>query len=592
MSKPNNKRFLVTTPDETTWDLKQPLLFLGEWCRLFSRRDISTELDIAIHPYHWDDRHKYERDYRDLGKLYEQKLADLSIQLGNLHGVSTEIRYWRIIIGPWLRFFIDAVFDRYELVRTVSETNAISGTRIHTYNLNDWIPTDFQEFYDQFRDDPWNHIIFSECIINSGITFEKLSSQITPRKKAEVVQNPFRKLVKRFLESYLNFLPSRFSKIVIVASNMPLAKLINFQKTLGQLPYVSSPNVRVNDRIRDDGKRASLIFNQPETPFEQLLNKLIATLIPYAYIENFSTFQKKSLSRFPKDPKLILTANAYQADDGFKIWAAHHVENNKPLILEQHGGHYGIGLLNQTEDHQLKIADKFASWGWKSKEYSNVVPMPALKLNSGEIKYNKSGNILMTTASYPRYFYCHFSVAVAGQMLGYIEEQIRFVKILSSDMLNSLRIRTDTGQFGWDINDRFHAAGIGGVIESSGGISLIKRLESCRISVSTYNATVFLETLAANFPTLVFFDPGKYEIRSEARPMMDQLRKVGILHDTPESAARFLNEIGNDVEQWWLNDEIQEVREQFCDNFAFSSADWEADWETFLKLCLRSSEYG
>jgi len=64
---------------------------------------------------------------------------------------------------------------------------------------------------------------------------------------------------------------------------------------------------------------------------------------------------------------------------------------------------------------------------------------------------------------------------------------------------------------------------------------------------------------------------------------------VGILHDTPGSAARFLNEIGNNVEKWWLNDEVQEVREKFCDNFAFSSADWKADWETFLKLCLSSS---
>ena len=116
----NKKRFLVTTPDETTWDLKRPLLFLGEWCKLFGKREILKDLDIVLHLYHWDDRQKYQNDYKYLEKIYEQKLAELSIQLGNMHDVSTEIRYWRIIIGPWLRFFIDTVFDRYELIRTVN----------------------------------------------------------------------------------------------------------------------------------------------------------------------------------------------------------------------------------------------------------------------------------------------------------------------------------------------------------------------------------------------------------------------------------------------------------------------------------------
>ena len=100
MFEKNKKRLLVTTPDETTWDLKRPLLFLGEWCKLFGKREILKDLDIVLHLYHWDDRQKYQNDYKYLEKIYEQKLAELSIHLGNMHDVSTEIRYWRIIIGP------------------------------------------------------------------------------------------------------------------------------------------------------------------------------------------------------------------------------------------------------------------------------------------------------------------------------------------------------------------------------------------------------------------------------------------------------------------------------------------------------------
>jgi putative transferase (TIGR04331 family) len=580
----NKKRLLVTTPDETTWDLKRPLLFLGEWCKLFGKRDILKDLDIVLHLYHWDDRQKYQNDYKYLEKIYEQKLAELSIQLGNMHDVSTEIRYWRIIIGPWLRFFIDTVFDRYELIRTVAESDSVEDTKIHTYKLNDWIPLDFQEFYEQFRDDPWNHIIFAECIINSGMNFSILDTKIMPQKSKRPKQYALKKWGKRFLESYLNFFPASFNKISIVAAYIPVRNLIKFQKSLGQLPYISSPNIRINNKQTESAKRQTIVFTKAKTPFEQLLNKLIVALIPYAYIENFAALKDKSLARFPKHPKLILTANAYQADDGFKVWAAHHVNKKIPLILEQHGGHYGIGLLNQTEDHQLKIADTFASWGWKSKEHSNVSQMPSIKLSSGEIKYfNKKGDILMTIASYPRYFYCHYSVPVAGQMLDYIEEQIRFAKTLDIKILNSLKVRTDTGQFGWEISKRFDAAGIGSIVESSDGVSLNKRLEGCRISISTYNATVFLETLAANFPTLVFFDPKKYEFRPDVMPIMDKLRKVGILHNTPESASIFLNKLDNRIEEWWNGEILQITRKEFCLIFANKSPKWHVVWSTFLK---------
>jgi putative transferase (TIGR04331 family) len=105
--------------------------------------------------------------------------------------------------------------------------------------------------------------------------------------------------------------------------------------------------------------------------------------------------------------------------------------------------------------------------------------------------------------------------------------------------------------------------------------------------VSTYNATVFLETLAANFPTLVFFDPGKYEIRQEAVSFMDSLRKVGILHDTPESAARFLNKIGADISEWWKDETLQEIRKVFCQSYAHSAEDWIDIWNRFFRSFLQ-----
>jgi len=46
------QRFLVTTADERTWPKDRPILFLGEWCRLYNRRHVWSKLDaIVADPY-------------------------------------------------------------------------------------------------------------------------------------------------------------------------------------------------------------------------------------------------------------------------------------------------------------------------------------------------------------------------------------------------------------------------------------------------------------------------------------------------------------------------------------------------------------
>ncbi|SVB59599.1 uncharacterized protein METZ01_LOCUS212453, partial [marine metagenome] len=52
------ERLLVSTALEASWSDTEPMLFLGEWCRLYSRRDRLLSADTLVLPYHWDDRRK------------------------------------------------------------------------------------------------------------------------------------------------------------------------------------------------------------------------------------------------------------------------------------------------------------------------------------------------------------------------------------------------------------------------------------------------------------------------------------------------------------------------------------------------------
>ena len=109
-------RLLVSTAIEESWGESEPVLFLGEWCRIFSRRRQWEGLDAEVVPYHWSDRKKVETDRVYLWDLHERLLVDLARKLNGIHGVDHGTRYWRILIGPWLGYFTQTLFDRWEQI--------------------------------------------------------------------------------------------------------------------------------------------------------------------------------------------------------------------------------------------------------------------------------------------------------------------------------------------------------------------------------------------------------------------------------------------------------------------------------------------
>jgi len=59
---------------------------------------------------------------------------------------------------------------------------------------------------------------------------------------------------------------------------------------------------------------------------------------------------------------------------------------------------------------------------------------------------------------------------------------------------------------------------------------------------------------------------------------IDDLESVGILHRTVESAAEFVNRVESHPEDWWHSTRVQEVRRNFCEQYANFSHDWKSLW--------------
>ena len=82
-------------------------------------------------------------------------------------------------------------------------------------------------------------------------------------------------------------------------------------------------------------------------------------------------------------------------------------------------------------------------------------------------------------------------------------------------------------------------------------------------------ATTYNESLAANIPTVIYWDPKLWEWDESVESAFLKLESVGIFHNTPESAAKHVGKIWNNLEEWWYSKEVQKERDFFCTNYAY-----------------------
>jgi len=575
---------LITTANKRTWGENNSVVFLGEWCRIYKEKNAWSKLEHKVLPYHWDNRERCYSDYKYLTTVYEEYLQSLSSKLNHIHNCNYSYRYWRIVLGPWLRSFIDVVFDRYTSIVEATEFPEISSTLIMDYKEEDWAPKDYYQFYKNITTDKWNHIIYSEIIKNlDTINYKLVDKKFFPPSTFNKKANGSIPLQLRnyIFNNIIRLVPIRSDAIYFTSSYFSLNNLINLQLKLKQIPYPHGPVIEIKDIPSNQILRTDLKFSY-NNDYEKILGKMIPKHLPKCYLEGFNQLNVLSEKYFPKKVRIIFTGNADSQDDAFKVWAAGQIEKGTKLYIGQHGGPIGVCLWSQRDDHQINISDKFFSWGWTGQN-SKVEAMPATKLiNLNKNIYpKKNGEIISVLTSLPRYFYCSFNMPIAGQFLNYINYQIQLLKLLDPKLQNLFSLRLDHPDFNWNLIERFSDSGFANNIDYK-NINLYQRLKQCRLCIAPHNATVFLETFSANFPTVLYWNPKYYEIKKSAKKHYDKLNEVGILHYTPQSAASLLNEIYHDPMKWWMQEDIQLAKDKFCKKNAYVSDNWLDEWENEL----------
>jgi putative transferase (TIGR04331 family) len=561
------KRFLVTTALEETWPDGGPVLFLGEWCRLYSRKNRWSMMDAAVLPYHWDDRAKLYSDYQYLRGLHERLLADLTGQLNQIHGVDHGTRYWRILIGPWLGYFTQMLFDRWCSIQQAVIQYELSATIVLTSREETLVPNDMADFNRLFVGDEWNQGIYAAIL--QGFTTVPCTKRarpgVTGGPKEEVAPNWKRQLKRMLASGYARVasVMTRDQDAFFLATYLPSGDEMKLHRRLKQMPQLwrSIPPVQV---AADGNRRQWVMPGASGSEFEACARALIPQQIPAIYLEGYGPLVEQTTALpWPKQPRLIWTSNNEIADDVFKAWAAQKVERGSPLVIGQHGGHYGVGCWSFTEEHQMAICDCYLSWGWADPEQPKVVPVGQLKskLPLG-VRHAEQPGALLVTAVHPRYSYWMYSTPVASQWLDYFSDQFAFVGHLPKSIQDVLTVRLYPQDLGWSQAPRWRDH-FPSLLVDEGCSDIDDLIRQSRLYISTYNATTYLESFTMNVPTVIYWNQNHWELRDSAVPYFEDLKRVGIFHETPESAARHVAAIWDDIDAWWKSPAVGEVIERF-----------------------------
>lgn len=580
----NPSYVLVTTALKETRALDSCNLFLGDWCLDFDEKSMYP--DSVILKYHWSDFSKLESDYILIGEIYEKFLIIVGNKLNEIHGVSYSSRYWRILIGPWLGYFIQGMFDKWQNLTEAFENYKISQTIIIDFPIEEMIPNDMTSFAKLLSRNDWNHYCYNQIISHVEKKFKFEKHTINPKSVTITSLNnskiQFYNYIIIKIKFVLNLL-SRKNKVVIASSYLGFVNDLKLNFKLKQFPFFYNTLNLKKDKIDFRYRDTILLTKNDSSDFELLLANQIFKHIPTCFLEGYNNLQNRAQSNFyPSSPSIIYTANFTTYDVISMAYTASHVERGAKLIHGQHGG-YGIPRFMFMEDHEIKISDFFLSWGW-TKNKSNVIPL-GMPIPIGKYTRNhlNEGYLLVVRGLWPKYMF-RIDSGSGLNLNNTIEDCLNFVSLLRPAIVQKqLQVRLYHSDYGFDEKTRW-VRKFPDISFGNSHTNIYELVKKSKLVVYTYNvSTGYLEYINANIPTILFWNMNASPVSDEAIEVFIELKNVGIYHDTFESASEHINKVWDNVDSWWNSPDVVKARYNLCHKFARIPSDVVEDVHNILR---------
>ena len=545
--------------------------FLGYWCIKHIKNSFKNISKFKIFNLELSNT-EINYNIKLNNAIYSSLLKDIAKKLNTIHKKKYSIRYWEIVVGPWLKKFIDLVHERFYSLEKILKKKKFDyivlanyqNFNFYTHDHNDLV---FKKNIKSLED--WNFVLYTKIFdfLNLKIPRKNIKVQNSQNGKfLKIKKNIFKNFIKRTIYFVLSFLISPNS-FFIYKPDLRFFENLKLQFKMGQVPAIynevrykkAKKNFKIRDEISFKKKGGNKV--------EKFIRSILPDLLPTNVIENYEYLDKLiNKQRWPNQPKAIFTSYAYCGDDVFQMWLAKKVEKGTKYFLAQHSGNHITGKPTLTEPG-FDTCDKFLAWGKKGN--NKCIPFFNTKNISIYNNFNNEGKKIYFFAPrmYPRRTKPYDDY---GEM---IRENIKLQKILKGihyNLQNNIILKL----YPTDYQDRkFEKKILDEIVfknkkyKMDSSYTLKKSIfNKSRIIVHLSDGTGILETLSANIPC-VFIMPNLNLIRKDVKKDFESLVKAKILFFNSRDLSEHINDYYFNIEKWWKNKEVIKVKKLFCEKY-------------------------
>jgi putative transferase (TIGR04331 family) len=573
--------FLALTALSEFWKKDGDVLLLGPWCAPHrSHRQLET-LQWRMLPSPWAVPGRLDDACVYAETVYRRLLAHLAVRLNVACGVDESLAYWRILVGPWLQYFVHAVYDRYVHLR-----DALTYSDLRTTVLD---PTCFRTPRTTkeavawlSQDDLYNWQLFSELLEHLEDAPVRDSCRVVTPMTGRTQSTGPRSLIGRqarwVRDRTLRMMSVRQPACWITWVTMPrLSQLQLAVRSRLRIIPVSLPDLlsTAQPEAISDHRRGSLSDFDATDLFELACARMLAQHLPTAYLEGFAANRRRIQQHYPRTPAVLVSETGWYANETCKYLAGQALGRGARLVTVQHGAVYGLAKVAAIEQLEREVGHTFFVWGWAGTEPSlRNVPHPIV---SRRVKRRRRGDGVLFVLHIGERYLVRLGPAPAGSLCTALWQwQARFVGSLPGAIRRQLVVRPPLDDMGQNVCER--------LCEQFAELHVDSRT-SFKQSVASSSLVVFerlgtgaLESLSFNVPTVLFWDSNVWRFHDRAVPRLDALRRAGILWDSPESAAAHVAAVSADPSAWWNRDAVQDARRAFVESFSLARRDWLRGW--------------
>ena len=581
-------RYLATTAISDLWDMSKEIAYLGPWC--LSNNMLSDKINLFTENYipsPWFPISRREEAYNYCYAKFLVIMPEIAKQMNFIHKVSYPERYWRILVGPWLGYFISAIYDRYKRIERAVEvlqdfkTHVVPLDRcnIVSYNMEDLVISKKAKM----RTDYYNLILFSLVAYELCKDENLIECDFQVKTEIEEVTRSWKRQIFHTIKTKVDKLiwgPTVLTEMY----HLDLKELLYLKykvgiKTLHFIDCINSSSLAgmTLEEMYSAKTRDRLKFKFNDDRFMTFISKLIPKAIPVQYVEEYSVNREKikSMGKI----RVLGTAGANISNEFYKFLAAESILKNAKLLFFQHGSGHGAEQLFPSYEISSDF-DISYTWGVANKKYKRL---PSAHLSRIRDKYAlKLNKLLFVGTAAWRYQFRFNSLIFTDDILKYFNDKALFLNFLS-DNIKIQTLYRSARDLGWGeidyIKTNFPMIKVLAVDKSK----LVNWMKKIRLLVIDHSGTSLFEALTINVPTVFFWNQDLYRMRSDIKECFNKFQEVGVLFSDPVSASRKVNEIYHNPLAWWHSYDIQQIREEFCERFAYSTKEWINVWAKELK---------